>query len=74
MDPGLESADLRGLDQEAAEALCNRIAATAALDEVRERAKQGISRAKGILGSADFTDEERELLGMIADGVVERYA
>jgi geranylgeranyl pyrophosphate synthase len=74
LDPGLGSADLRGLDQDAAEALCDRIAATSALDEVRERAKQGIGRAKGILDSPDFTDEERELLGMIADGVVERYS
>ncbi len=74
LDPGLGDAELRGLDQEAAEALCDRIAATAALDEVRERAKEGIGRAKEILDSPDFTDEERELLGMIADGVVERYA
>jgi geranylgeranyl pyrophosphate synthase len=74
LDPGLGEADLRGLDQEAAEALCDRIAATAALDEVRERAKDGIRRAKEILDSPDFTNEERELLGMIADGVVERYA
>jgi geranylgeranyl pyrophosphate synthase len=74
LDPGLESAELRGLDQDAAEALCDRIAATPALDEVRERAKSGIARAKGILDSPDFTDEERELLGMIADGVVDRYS
>jgi len=74
LDPGLESAELRDLDQDAAEALCDRIAATGALDEVRGRAKQGIARAKGILDSAEFSDEERELLGMIADGVVERYA
>jgi geranylgeranyl pyrophosphate synthase len=74
VDPGLESAQLRGLDPDAVEALCDRIAATGALDEVRARAKQGISRAKGILASPDFSDEERELLGMIADGVVERYA
>jgi geranylgeranyl pyrophosphate synthase len=74
LDPGLESAELRGLDQDAAEALCDRIAATPALDKVRERAKSGIERAKGILDSSDFTDEERELLGMIADGVVERYS
>jgi geranylgeranyl pyrophosphate synthase len=74
LDPGLGSADLRGLDQDAAEALCDRIAATPALDEVRERAKRGIERAKGILDSPEFTDEERELLGMIADGVVERYS
>jgi geranylgeranyl pyrophosphate synthase len=74
LDPGLESAELRGLDQNAAEALCDRIAATPALEEVRGRAKGGIERAKDILDSPDFSDEERELLGMIADGVVERYA
>jgi geranylgeranyl pyrophosphate synthase len=74
LDPGLESAELRNLDAEGADALCDRIAATGALDEVRDRAKAGIARAKGILDSPDFTDEERELLGMIADGVVERYA
>jgi geranylgeranyl pyrophosphate synthase len=74
LDPSLESAELRGLDQDAAEALCDRIAATSALDEVRERAQGGIGRAKGILDSPDFTAEERELLGLIADGVVERYA
>ena len=74
IDSSLESAELRGLDQDAAEALCDRIVATGALDEVRERAKGGIARAKGILDSPDFSAEERELLGMIADGVVERYS
>jgi geranylgeranyl pyrophosphate synthase len=74
LDPSLESVELRGLDQDAAEVLCDRIAATSALDEVRERAQGGIGRAKGILESQDFTAEERELLGLIADGVVERYA
>ena len=74
LDPGLESVELRGLDQAEAEAICDRIAATDALDQVRERAKLGIERAKGIIGSPDFSDEERQLLGMIADGVVERYS
>jgi geranylgeranyl pyrophosphate synthase len=74
LDPELESAGLRGLDQAGAEALCERIAATGALDEVRARAKRAIDDAKGILVSERFNDEERELLGMIADGVVERYA
>jgi geranylgeranyl pyrophosphate synthase len=74
LDPGLESADLRDLDAMGADALCDRIAATGALDEVRDRAKGGIARSKAVLDSPDFTDVERELLGMIADGVVERYA
>jgi geranylgeranyl pyrophosphate synthase len=74
LDPGLASAELRGLDQAGAEALCERIAATGALDEVRAKAKRAIGDAKGVLASERFTGEERELLGLIADGVVERYA
>jgi geranylgeranyl pyrophosphate synthase len=74
LDPSLASAELRGLDQAGAEELCERIAATGALDQVRMRAKQAIDEAKRILVSERFTDEERELLGMIADGVVERYS
>jgi geranylgeranyl pyrophosphate synthase len=74
IDPGLESAGLEGLDQEGAEELCDRIAATGALEEVRARARDGIDRAKGILEASQFSDEERQLLAMIADGVVERYS
>ena len=74
LDPGLGSVELRGLDPQGAEMLCDRIAETGALDEVRERAKAGITRAKAVLSSNDFSDEERQLLAMIADGVVERYA
>jgi geranylgeranyl pyrophosphate synthase len=74
LDPGLESVELRGLDEQKAEELCDRIAATAALEQVRSRATDGIELAKRILDSEDFSDEERQLLGMIADGVVERYS
>jgi len=74
LDPGLGEIELRGLDQSAAEAVCDRIAETGALDQVRSRARKGIKRAKRILDSDVFTDEERELLGLIADGVVERYS
>ena len=74
LDPGLESVGLEGLDAAGAEEICDRIAATDALDLVRIRAKEGIEQAKGLIGSEDFTDEERQLLGMIADGVVERYS
>ena len=38
--------DLRGLDAAGAEAACDRIAATGALDEVRERARAAIDAAK----------------------------
>ncbi len=74
LDPALESAELRGLDQSGAERMCDRIAATGALDEVRGRAKRGIERAKRVLESDAFSDEERELLALIAEGVVERYS
>jgi geranylgeranyl pyrophosphate synthase len=74
LDPELESVELRGLDQVSAEEICDRMAATDALDQVRDRAKQGIERAKRSIGSSDFTDEDRQLFGMIADGVVERYS
>ncbi len=74
LDPGLGSTELRGLDQAGAEAVCDRIAETGALDEVRARAEKGIKAAKRIIKSDDFSDEERQLLGMIADGVVERYS
>ncbi len=74
LDPSLKGIDLRGLDQASAESICDRIADTGALDQVRSRARNGIERAKGILEAGSFTDEERHLLGLIADGVVERYS
>ena len=74
VDPALEGVELRGLDQTAAAAICDRIADTGALEEVRARARQGTERAKRILVADAFTDEERHLLGLIADGVVDRYS
>jgi geranylgeranyl pyrophosphate synthase len=74
LDPALEAVELRGLDQGGAEEICDRIAATDALDQVRGRAKRGIAEAKEIIRSDHFSDEERQLLGMVADGVVERYS
>lgn len=74
LDPELEKAELRGLDPSGAEAICDRIDATGALDQVRARAREGIARAKGLLDGEAFSDEERQLLGLIADGVVERYS
>jgi geranylgeranyl pyrophosphate synthase len=73
-DPALAGAELRGLDGAGAEALCDRIVATGALEEVRARARAGIESAKRILDGDAFSAEERQLLGLIADGVVERYA
>ena len=52
-DPSLAELDLHGLDPAGAEAACDRIAATGALDEVRERARAAIAAAKGSLDSPD---------------------
>jgi geranylgeranyl pyrophosphate synthase len=73
-DPEIASTDLHGLDEAGAEALCERIAATGVLDEVRNRARAGVERAKGILAASDLDSSERELLSLVADGVVERYS
>jgi geranylgeranyl pyrophosphate synthase len=74
IDPGLEAIELRGLDHSQAEAICDRIEATGALDQVRAQARDGIDRAKRLLEDEAVTAEERQLLGLIADGVVERYS
>jgi geranylgeranyl pyrophosphate synthase len=73
-DPSLADLDLRGLDAAAAEAACDRIAATDALELVRSDARRRVEAAKLALHSARLDDERRSLLAMVADGVVERYA
>jgi geranylgeranyl pyrophosphate synthase len=74
IDPGIREADLHGLDQRGAEALCDRIAATGALEKVRERALAMVAAAKLRLDKAGFEPEQRQLLGLVADGVVQRYS
>ncbi len=73
-DPELASVDLHGLDAGSAEALCDRIAATGALEEVRSRAFEMVSEAKGRLAGSGLGPEQRHLLDLVADGVVQRYA
>jgi geranylgeranyl pyrophosphate synthase len=73
-DPAIAELDLRGLDQGDAEALCDRIAATGALDEVRARALRMVSAAKGRLEGCDLDAEQRRLLELVADGVARRYS
>lgn len=73
-DPDLAAADLRRLDPPAAEALCDRIGATGALDEVRARALALVAEAKRALAGDAFGESERRLLELVADGVVDRYA
>ncbi len=73
-DPGIRSLDLRSLDAASAEALCDRIAATGALEEVRSRALEMVADAKRQLDTPVFDAEQRQLLGLVADGVVQRYS
>lgn len=73
-DPSVRDTGLRGLDPAAAAALCDRIAATGALTEVRARALEMVAAAKRQLGSAGFEPERRRLLDLVADGVVQRYS
>jgi geranylgeranyl pyrophosphate synthase len=74
VDPSIRSTDLRALDSAGAEALCDRIAATGALDQVCSRALAIVAAAKARLDVAAFDPEQRQLLELVADGVVQRYS
>jgi geranylgeranyl pyrophosphate synthase len=73
-DTALATLDLRSLDQAAAEKACDRIAATGALERVRADARERVERAKAVIATAPVDAEQRELLLLVADGVVERYS
>ena len=73
-DPALAGLDLRALNEDSAALACDRIEATGALDEVRSRAIALIEEAKAGLIGAGIETEQRELLELIADGVVHRYS
>ncbi len=73
-EPELAAFDLASLDgPEQAEALCERVAATGALDEARERALAVVAEAKAALPSV-LPDGRAALLDLVADAVVERYS
>jgi len=74
VDPGIREVDLRALDATGAEALCDRITATGALETVRARALEMVAAAKRALERAAFDPEQRQLLALVADGVVQRYS
>jgi geranylgeranyl pyrophosphate synthase len=75
-EPDLAAFDLTSLGGagglEQAEALCERIAATGALEEARERALAVVAEAKAAL-PAVLPDGRSALLELVADAVVERY-
>jgi geranylgeranyl pyrophosphate synthase len=73
-DPGIREVDLHTLDAAGAEQLCDRIAATGALERVRGRALGMVAGAKRALERADLEPEQRQLLALVADGVVQRYS
>ena len=73
-DPELAKVDLDGLDRDSAQTLAGRIAATGALDEVRARAVALVGEAKAGLAGAGLPKGRRELLELVADGVVLRYS
>jgi geranylgeranyl pyrophosphate synthase len=74
-DPALATLDLRAqvTTPQQAEATCDRIAATSALDRARERALGLVADAKdGLPGG--LPAGQRRALDLVADGVVARYA
>jgi geranylgeranyl pyrophosphate synthase len=74
IDPSLADLDLAALDPPSAAQVCDRIAATGVLDAVRGDAKARVEAAKSALDQARLSDQQRELLTLVADGVVERYS
>jgi len=72
-DSALAQLDLRTIrSEQAAAELCDRIEATGAVAQARERALGIVSAAKAEL--PDLEPEQRSALELVADAVVERYA
>jgi len=73
-DPEIAAVELRSLDSAAAaESLCDRIAASGALEQTRATALELVAEAKQGL-PADLDDRRRSALEMVADSVVARYS
>jgi geranylgeranyl pyrophosphate synthase len=70
-DPTLEAP--AGMTPEQAEAICDRIAASGALEEARARAMNLVARAKSSLPDG-LPAAQRHALVLVADSVVARYA
>lgn len=73
-DPSLAALRLESLTEETAAVVCDRIESTGALVEVRRRATELIDEAKAGLRGVGIETQQRELLELIADGVVLRYS
>ena len=73
-DPSLAKVDLRELDADGAAEVCDRVAATGALVLARADARGRVETAKHALVTSGLRREQRRLLELVADGVVERYS
>jgi geranylgeranyl pyrophosphate synthase len=75
-DPSLGAIDLQNevTTPEAAEAVCDRIAATGALEDAREAALAHVTDAKAAIACLGLPAKQHQLLDLVADGVVERYS
>lgn len=72
-DPGLARLDVRALRTAGdAEAVCDRIAATGALETAKQRALAVVVEARR--GLPELPSGQRQALELVAEGVVERYA
>ena len=54
--------------------MCDHIATSGALGEVRGEALHHVAEAKAALTGLELPDARRRALDLVADGVVERYA
>ena len=74
-DPALRSLDLEAISSpELAQEVCERIAATGALERSREQALAHVADAKRTLDALDLDTGRRRPLDLVADAVVARYA
>jgi geranylgeranyl pyrophosphate synthase len=75
-DPELAALDLRQAvtGPARAAAVCDHIATSGALGDVRTEALSQVAEAKAALTGLDLPESRRRALDLVADGVVERYA
>jgi geranylgeranyl pyrophosphate synthase len=71
-DPALRRLDVSSAAE--AEEACDRIAATGALEDARASALGHVKQAKAGIASLGLPAKQKQLLDLVADGVVERYS
>jgi geranylgeranyl pyrophosphate synthase len=76
LDQSLADMDLQRdvTDAAQAEAVCDRIAATGALEDARASALGHVKQAKAGIAGLGLPAKQQQLLDLVADGVVERYS